>query len=77
MGITRAVWNGWRARARNIGDFQSRLLLTVFYFTVLVPFALLLRLFGDPFRLHGRTPGTAWCQRAATDSSMDGARRQF
>jgi dihydrodipicolinate synthase/N-acetylneuraminate lyase len=78
MGITRAAWNGWKARARDIGDFQSRLLLTIFYFTVLAPFAVLMRLFGDPLRLRPRAPGTAWCERTAGHSaSIDAARSQF
>jgi hypothetical protein len=77
MGITRAAWNAWKSRTHDIAEFQSRFLLTVFYFTVLVPFALLTRLFSDPLRLRRHAPGTAWCTWAARDSSIDAARRQF
>lgn len=77
MGIMRTAWDGWKARARDIADFQSRLLLTIFYFTVLVPFGLLTRLSRDPLRLHRRTSETAWCPRPATDATVEGARRQF
>ena len=77
MRIARAAWKGWKARARDIGDFQSRLLLTIFYFTVLAPFAVLMRLFSDPLRLRPRAPGTAWSERTAGDSaSIDAARSQ-
>jgi hypothetical protein len=77
MGLARAAWHAWKARAHDIGEFQSRVLLTVFYFTVLVPFALLTRLFSDPLRLRRGTPDTAWCECAARDSGIDATRRQF
>jgi hypothetical protein len=77
MGIGRAAWGGWKARAHDIGSFQSRALLTVFYFTALVPFALILRLTGDPLGLGRRGAETAWGGWVPRDSSLEGARRQF
>jgi tRNA A37 threonylcarbamoyladenosine synthetase subunit TsaC/SUA5/YrdC len=38
----RAAWNAWRRLARRIGDIQARILLTLFYYVVLGPFALVL-----------------------------------
>ena len=77
MLFFRAAWQTWKTRAHDIGQFQSRLLLTVFYFTVFVPFAVLTRLMGDPLRLRKRTRDTDWRAWEARDSSIDAARRQF
>ncbi len=44
-------WQRWKAFAHIIGNFQSRLLLSIFYFLVLSPFGLGVKLFSDPLRL--------------------------
>ncbi len=76
--MLRAIGDVWRARARDIGDFQSRFLLTVFYFTVLAPFGLVTRFSRDPLRLRRRrTSATAWTARPAGDTTLEGIRRQF
>jgi len=77
MKPVRAAWQVWKARAHDIGQFQSRVLLTVFYFTIFVPFALLMRLFGDPLHLRRGTRNTNWCEWAAREPGIDAARRQF
>jgi hypothetical protein len=76
MGLVRDAWHAWKARAHDIGEFQSRVLLTAFYFTVFVPFALLTRLFSDPLRLRLGSRDTDWCDVAAPDASIEAARRQ-
>ena len=45
------AWAKWKTIAHTIGDFQSRLLLSTFYFVVLGPFALSARAFSDPLKL--------------------------
>ncbi len=77
MAIIRSSWKGLGARAREIGDFQSRFLLTLFYFTLLVPFALLARVFGDPLRLGRPAGGTGWVEGISSDPRIESARRQF
>ena len=70
-------WEGWKEIAEDIGDFQSRLLLTVFYFTVAVPFALLARFVIDPLGL-ARTPvSSGWRKRQTGDQSLASVRKQF
>lgn len=50
----RRLWEAWKRFGRRVGDFQARLLLVLFYFTVLAPFALVLRLTADPLALGPR-----------------------
>ncbi len=71
------LWRGWLEIARYFGDFQSRLLLTLFYFTVFVPFGTALRLFGDPLRLRRPPEASGWEARAVQDVDLPASRRQF
>ena len=59
-----------RHLARKIGDLQGRLLLAVFYYVILGPFALLLRSTGDPLETAGPP---AW--RLRRDGSSDPGRQ--
>jgi hypothetical protein len=67
----------WREIASYIGDFQARLLLTMFYFTILAPFGLLVRLFSDPLRVHNPEKHSGWTKRETRQASLETARRQF
>jgi hypothetical protein len=71
------LWAAWKRLARRIGDFQARVLLTMFYFIVLAPFALIVRLISDPLALKpARKRG--WNEpRESLDYTIDLARRQF
>jgi hypothetical protein len=70
-------WEGWKEIAEDIGDFQSRLLLTVFYFTVAVPFALLARFVIDPLGLRKTPVSSGWRKRQTGDQSLASVRKQF
>lgn len=61
--------------SERFGHVLSRTLLTVLYFAVLGPFALLYRLFADPLHLRRRKAGnwTAWESR---NDTLARARRQ-
>jgi hypothetical protein len=76
-GLGRRLWEGWKRIARHIGDFQARLLLTVFYFVCLTPFALAVRLGSDPLAIKAGSPRGWSLRRAETDRELDRARRQF
>ncbi len=71
------LWRGWKRIAHKIGDFQARVLLTVFYFVILAPFALIVRLAADPLAVKSSTI-RGWHPRSAgTGGALDRARRQF
>ena len=48
------LWERWKRIAKTIGDFQARLILTVFYFIIVGPFALIVRRAADPLSLKKR-----------------------
>jgi len=71
------VWQRWKAFATQMGNYQGRMSLAVFYFVVVTPFGLLVRLFSDPLRTKfGITP-SFWANRPAIGVELDEARRQF
>jgi hypothetical protein len=73
--IRRLAWKRWTIIGEVYGDFQARLFATLFYFTILVPFAAGVRLTRDP--LHLRDTNRAWLKRAPVGNTLDDARRQF
>jgi hypothetical protein len=70
-------WAHWQRIARAIGNFQARVLLTIFYFVLIPPFALLVKWLGDPLRLTARHDGTYWVTRPLSDESEAARRRQY
>ena len=66
----------WRLFARLVGGFQSRLLLTAFYFIVMMPFGILVGNLGDPLGLKVTPRESFWRGREDDSQSLEGARRQ-
>jgi hypothetical protein len=57
------------------GSLLSRVLLTVLYYAVLGPFALLYQTWADPLRLRRRPSGN-WSEWTSTNGTLAQARRQ-
>ena len=78
LGLTlvKDFWHGWKAFGEFLGNALARVVLTAFYFTVLVPFALGVRLFSDP--LHIKTTASPfWRSRTTGDQKFEDILRQF
>ena len=75
--LWRRLWQSWKAIARRIGDVQARIVLAVFYFVVLAPFALLLRVTSDPLAIR-RATRRGWQPRVESPgTALERAQRQF
>ena len=72
--LLRRLWEGWKRFGRKLGDFQARMLLTVFYFVILAPFALVMRWQADPL---GLKRGGGWLPVKSDLDPRERARRQF
>jgi hypothetical protein len=77
--IGRLAWKRWTILGEVYGDFQACLFATLFYFTILVPFAGVMRLTRrDPLQLGGTNgKNRGWLKRAPVGNALDEARRQF
>ncbi len=73
--MLRRIWEGWKAIGRLIGNLVARIVLTLFYFTVFVPFGLGSRLFGDHLGIKS-SPARYWRDRETAEGSIESSRRQ-
>ena len=73
--MLRKIWEGWKAIGRFIGNQVARIVLTLFYFTVFVPFGLGSRLFGDHLGIKS-SPDRFWRDRETPEESIESSRRQ-
>lgn len=72
--MLKQTWQAWKRIAHRIGNLQARVLLTVFYAVLVLPFGLAVRLFSDPLRIK-RCP-TEWLNHPDETHDMQWARRQ-
>ena len=77
LSVLRRFRERFKVIARIIGNFQSRVLLTVFYFVILAPFGFGVRLFADPLGLKRRRK-SHWLRRDIPLAALEErAKRQF
>jgi hypothetical protein len=72
--IVEHAWQRFGIITSIIGDFQGRVIATLFYFTVLVPFGLGSRIMSDPMKI--RSQGSQWLDRDEVANDLDSAKRQ-
>jgi hypothetical protein len=70
----KALWNSWKRLAHKIGNFQARVLLTILYAIVVLPFGLIVHLFSDP--LHIKSRPTKWSEHSPELYDMSWAQKQ-
>jgi len=76
MVYAKRVWQSWLRTARFIGDQIGRVFLTIFFFTVFMPFALIIRFFGDPLAMRP-SHHAKWLERRTHDLAIKDSRRLF
>jgi hypothetical protein len=69
-----ALWKSWARLAHRVGTFQARVLLTILYSVVLLPFGICARLFANTLRTTG--PPTEWQDRPQQTVDMLWAQKQ-
>ncbi len=76
MDALKKFWHGWQRFGRFIGNMVGRVILSLFYFTILAPFGLGATLFSDTLGLK-KASGSHWKTRTTPAPNLDDARRQF
>lgn len=74
-GRARQAWTRWEAIAHAIGNFQARLLLSIFYLVIVPVFALIVK-WKDPLRLRRQGEASFWRERPENGRSIEFARKQ-
>jgi hypothetical protein len=77
MSLIKSFWERWKAFGHKVGNFQARLILTVFYFVVICPFAAVVKYGAKPLRLKMLHASNWVSNEAKGEDVMALARRQF
>jgi hypothetical protein len=72
------LWRAWLRLGQFLGDILARIVLTIFYFTILLPFGIGVTWFSDPLEVRRSAP-RGWHARPpeAHGTTLEDARRQF
>jgi hypothetical protein len=70
------AWKRLNVIAAIVGDVQGRLIATLFYFTIFLPFGIGSRLFSDPLRLQRNANQDSWLSRQPIPTELDAAKKQ-
>jgi hypothetical protein len=71
------IWKYWKKLGQFIGDAIGRVFLMVFYVTIVLPFGIGLRLFGDPLDTRDKSKASTWRERSSPEASIDASYNQF
>jgi hypothetical protein len=72
--LYKRAWQWWKDLAHKIGNFQARVILSIFYGVLVMPFGLAARWFSDPLRIK-KLPDQ-WLDHPNEAYDMDWARKQ-
>lgn len=77
MSSLKRFWHGFNAVMKRVGNFQARVLLTVFYLVIAAPFGLGVRFTSDPLRLRRHQGQSGWVPRESRDATLEWGHRQY
>lgn len=69
-------WRRWNDFAGRMGNVQGRLLMGFFYFLIVTPFGLGMRLLSDPLAIKKSPSQSNWHSKESTDLTLDAAKEQ-
>ena len=77
MNLIKKFWEKWKAFGHKVGNFQARLILSLFYFIVISPFGMVVKVFSKPLRLKLSHTSNWLVYQGDAEDIMVRARRQF
>ena len=75
--LLKRLWERWKIFAHVVGNFQARVILTLFYLLLVPPFALIVKLAKDPLSLRAAHRSTYWLTRPTPQEPGSAGRQQF
>jgi hypothetical protein len=72
--LFKSAWQAWKDLAHKIGNFQARVILTIFYGILVAPFGLSARFFSDPLRIKKKPE--QWLDHPDEAYDLEWARKQ-
>jgi len=71
------LWQIWNNFSKRMGSFQSRIILSLFFFIFVSPFAIAVKIFSDPLNIRHKTTKSHWLTRKEIKTDLEQSRRQF
>jgi len=71
------LWHTWNNFSKIMGSFQSRIILSLFFFIFVSPFALAVKIFSDPLNIKHQSSKSHWLTKKEIKADLEQYRRQF
>ena len=73
--ILTTIWDTWLEFGQIMGEIVGRVVLSIFYLTIVLPFGIGVRLFSDPLDVKNKKPN--WVERESPEPTVEVASQQF
>jgi hypothetical protein len=77
MNFLKQLWEGWKKIALKIAHVQGNILLSIIYFVVVMPIALLFRMTQDPLSVKRVKKTSYWTPRPETGPVDQFLKREY
>jgi hypothetical protein len=71
------LWPSWKNFSKRMGSFQSQILLSLFFFLFISPFALAMKMLSDPLKIKEKSTKSYWLEKTEKKLDIDEFKRQF
>ena len=71
------IWTYWKKFGEFLGNVIGRAFLMLFYFTIVLPFGLIMRLFSDPLDIRDKETAPSWRERTSPEPTIEASYNQF
>jgi hypothetical protein len=75
--LFKKLWPSWKDFSKRMGVFQSRIVLSLFFFIFVSPFALAVKVFSDPLNIKRQSSTSQWLPKKEIKNELEQYRRQF
>jgi hypothetical protein len=76
MRYLHLIWESWKKIAHKIGTFQSRVILTIFYFVILFPAGIVYSTFKDVLGIK-KVRSSEWINKQSKNQTLEELRKQY
>ena len=71
------IWKYWKKFGEFLGNVIGRVFLMLFYFTIALPFGLVMRLFSDSLDIRDKNKIPTWRERTSPEPTIEASYNQF
>lgn len=75
--IFNKFWLSWKNFSKKVGGFQTRIILSLFFFIFISPFALAFKIFSDPLNIKHEDRRSYWISKGEIPDNLEKYKRQF